>query len=304
MVSTRKSAVPSPATALEQLQQARSLKILTIAETLAPKDLPQSSKKRNSAASVDSDQNGDTHPAALEADLLHYKVSGVVRIQWAILTCKQELFSKLRFSYVEQVTKEKFLRNITENPPRLVEATENHEKETEILALKASLKERKLEVADILKQLEDKGKELTARYEGLQLRTEQLESLPTEIEGLEASIEQLKQNQAPTSTNPELALPLPETLRLLTEREAELAALNAQILQLQTSLPNRARELEKLERELRPLETQKQGTVAAAKEARRRKEEGGGIGDELEERGRWLTAAEKMLRESLEVDGR
>jgi hypothetical protein len=304
MVSTRKSAVTSPATALEQLQQARSLKILTIAETLAPKDLPQSSKKRNSAASVDSDQNGDTHPAALEADLLHYKVSGVLCIRWAILTCKQELFSKLRFSYVEQVTKEKFLRNITENPPRLVEATENHEKETEILALKASLKERKLEVADILRQLEDKGKELTARYEGLQLRTQQLESLPTEIEGLEASIEQLKQNQAPTSTNPELALPLPETLRLLTEREAELAALNAQILQLQTSLPNRARELEKLERELRPLETQKQGTVAAAKEARRRKEEGGGIGDELEERGRWLTAAEKMLRETLEVNGR
>ena len=80
MVSTRKSAVPSPATALEQLQQAQSLKLLTIAETLAPKDLPQSSKKRNSAASVDSDQNGDTHPAALEADLLHYKVSGAVCI--------------------------------------------------------------------------------------------------------------------------------------------------------------------------------------------------------------------------------
>jgi chromosome segregation ATPase len=210
------------------------------------------------------------------------------------LTLGQELFSKLRFSYVEQVTKEKFLRNITENPPRLVEAAENHEKETEILALKASLKERKLEVAEILKQLEDKG---------LQLRTQQLESLPTEIEGLEASIEQLKQNQAPTSANPELALPLPETLRLLTEREAELAALNAQILQLQSSLPGRARELEKLERELRPLETQKQGTVAAAKEARRRKEAGGGIGDELEERGRWLTASEKILRETLEEDG-
>ena len=62
-------------------------------------------------------------------------------------------------------------------------------------------------------------------------------------------------------------------------------------------------DLEKLERELRPLETQKQGTVAAAKEARRRKEEGGGIGDELEERGRWLRASEKALREMLEVEG-
>jgi len=213
------------------------------------------------------------------------------------------LFSKLRFSYVEQVTKEKFLRSITENPPRLVDASENDEKEKEILGLKAGLKERKLEVAEILKQLEDKGKELAKRYEGLQLRTQQLESLPTEIAGLEASIEQLKKEETPVSRKPELALPLPETQRVLSEREAELAALKAHIASLQAAVPNRSREAEKLERELRPLETQKQGTVAAAKEAQRRKDEGGGIGDELEERGRWLRASEKALREMLDVEG-
>ncbi|KAF2823386.1 hypothetical protein CC86DRAFT_372353 [Ophiobolus disseminans] len=285
MAPKRKSGPPTPQSALEQLRQSQSLKLLAIAETLSPKDLPQSTKKRSSAASEDSEQNGDTHPAALEADLVHYK----------------ELFSKLRFSYVEQVTKEKFLRSITENPPRLVEAPENDEKEQEILALKASLKERKLEVAEILKQLEEKGTELSLRYEGLQLRTQQLEALPVEIEGLEASIAQLKQEQTPTSDNPELSLPLLETTQILSEREAELAALNAQIASLQATLPNRARELEKLERELKPLETQKNGTVAAAREARRRKEEGGGIGDELEERGRWLRASEKALKEMLEV---
>jgi chromosome segregation ATPase len=84
-------------------------------------------------------------------------------------------------------------------------------------------------VAEILKQLEEKGKELSLRYEGLQLRTQQLESLPVEIEGLEASIEQLKQEQTPASENPELSLPLPETNKILSEREAELEALNAQI---------------------------------------------------------------------------
>lgn len=194
------------------------------------------------------------------------------------------------------------MRSITENPPRLVDAHENEEKEKEILGLKAELKERKLEVADILQQLEEKGKELAMRYEGVQLRTQQLESLPTEISGLEASIEQLKHEQTPASANPELALPLPETQRVLSEREAELAALNVQIATLQATIPNRSRDLEKLERELRPLETQKQGTVAAAKEAQRRKEEGGGIGDELEERGRWLRASEKALKEMLEVD--
>lgn len=209
----------------------------------------------------------------------------------------------MRFSYVEQVTKEKFLRGITDNPPRLVESSENEQKEKEVLALKAGLKERKLEVAEILKQLEEKGRELALRYEGIQLRTQQLETLPTEIEGLEANIARLRQEQTPPSNNPELALPLPDTLELLRQREADLAALNAQLAKLQSSLPSRTRELEKLERELRPLETQKQGTVAAAKEARRRREEGGGIGDELEERGRWLRASEKALKEMLEVEG-
>ncbi|KAF2691537.1 hypothetical protein K458DRAFT_324961 [Lentithecium fluviatile CBS 122367] len=286
MAPRRKSQTPSPASVLGQLQNSKSLKILSIAETLSPKDLPQSAQKRSSAVSEDSEQNGDTHPAALAADLMHYK----------------ELFGKLRFSYVEQVTKEKFLRGITDNPPRLVEGAENENKEKEILALKASLKERKLEVAEILKQLEEKGRELALRYERVQLRTQQLESLPAEIEGLEAEIEKLKTEQAPPSNNPELALPLPETMKLLQAREADLTALNAQLAKLQSSLPNRTRELEKLERELKPLETQKQGTVAAAKEARRRKEEGGGIGDELEERGRWLRASEKALKDMLEVE--
>lgn len=105
-----------------------------------------------------------------------------------------------------------------------------------------------MEIAEILKQLEDKGKELALRYEGVQLRTQQLQSLPQEIEGLDATIARLKHEQTPVSDNPELALPLPETLKVLNEREAELAALNAQIATLQASIPNRTRELEKIER--------------------------------------------------------
>jgi hypothetical protein len=59
---------------LEKLQGLNTLKLLAIAETLSPKEVPKSAQKRNSAISEDSDQNGDTHPAALEADLMHYKV--------------------------------------------------------------------------------------------------------------------------------------------------------------------------------------------------------------------------------------
>jgi hypothetical protein len=79
MAPKRKSAAPTPDSALVQLRQSQSLKLLSIAETLSPKDLPQSAKKRSSAASEDSEQNSDTHPAALEADLSHYRVCGESR---------------------------------------------------------------------------------------------------------------------------------------------------------------------------------------------------------------------------------
>lgn len=74
MAHQRDTQSPSATVALEQLQQSQSLKLLSIAETLAPKDHSQSAQKRSSAVSDDSEQNGDTHPAALQADLLHYKV--------------------------------------------------------------------------------------------------------------------------------------------------------------------------------------------------------------------------------------
>jgi hypothetical protein len=86
MAPKRKSAPPTPASALEQLQKSQSLKLLAIAETLSPKDLPQSAKKRSSAVSEDSEEHSDTHPAALEADLVHYKVGANVLMTFTIGT--------------------------------------------------------------------------------------------------------------------------------------------------------------------------------------------------------------------------
>jgi hypothetical protein len=73
-MAPRKAQTLTPASALEQLKRSESLKLVSIAETLAPKNLPPSAQKRSSAVSDDSEQNGDTHPAALAADLMHYKV--------------------------------------------------------------------------------------------------------------------------------------------------------------------------------------------------------------------------------------
>jgi len=103
--------------------------------------------------------------------------------------------------------------------------------------------------------------------------------------------------------NPNLGLPLEKTWALVEEREKERADLDRQLEQLRAALPRRSRELESLEAELQPLELKRLGSTAAAREARRRREEAlGGIGDDLEERGRWWRGVESGLKAMLDVE--
>lgn len=134
------------------------------------------------------------------------------------------------------------------------------------------------------------------------MQTTQLQELPGKIEVLNLSIEELKAAQQPGS-NPTLNLPLEKTLALVEERERERAELYRQLEQLQAMLPRKTRELERLNAELQPLEVKRLGSTASAREAKRRKEEAlGGVGDDLEERGRWWRGVESGLKGMLGVE--
>lgn len=73
------------------------------------------------------------------------------------------MFSKLRFSYLEQVTKEKFLRAIVGDPPLIVEHQENIELESQLAEVKSVLKAQKEHVAQMVKELDERGRELSRR---------------------------------------------------------------------------------------------------------------------------------------------
>lgn len=139
--------------------QTGELSILRLADPIAGIS-GSDAQNRKSDASVDGIDNPS--PASLNDDLFHYKVSRVVRedtgTDWA-----QELFSKLRFSYVEQVTKEKFLRAIVGEPPQIVEHQENVELEQELAGEKAELKAQKVAVAEMLQLLEAKSRQVADR---------------------------------------------------------------------------------------------------------------------------------------------
>ncbi|KAH8159789.1 hypothetical protein CIB48_g8453 [Xylaria polymorpha] len=228
-----------------------------------------------------------TTPASLEADLTHYR----------------ELFAKLRFSYVEQVTKEKFIRAIVGDPPLIVSPQENVDLEKQNLKAKATLKALKTEVADVVIELEKTAKDLSRKYEKVKTETARLEELPEKLAELEGAVVQLRTAQASElDSNPEFNLPLAKTLDLVAAKKRQRDELDRQLEQLQSQVPRKKKELERLHAELQPLETKRQNSMAAAKEARRRKEAAlGGVEDDLEERGRWYRAAETGLKQMLEI---
>ncbi|KAE8150492.1 hypothetical protein BDV25DRAFT_111094 [Aspergillus avenaceus] len=274
-----------PAETLKQLQELDEnsnlkshLAIVRISDPIFAPDAEASSQalsKRNSDASTIDNPT----PASLEADLTHYK----------------ELFSKLRFSYVEQVTKEKFLRAIVGDPPLVVGHNENVELETQLAEVKAELKARKEEVRTMIEEMEKTGRDLAARYQNVELQMTQLSTLPESIENFESTVAALRaKHESDADASSSQNLPLPATLSLIAERENELAALNRQLAAVQNALPRKTREAEGMERELGVLERRKTEAVSQAREAQRKKQEG--ESDGLEEVGRWYRSAEGTLK--------
>lgn len=199
------------------------------------------------------------------------------------------------------MTKEKFLRAIVGDPPLIVGHNDNVELETQLALVKAELKERKNEVANLIEEMGRMGRDLAKRHKAVQLQTTQLTELPLSITELERTIAELRASSAHASQSAESGeipssqtLPLHDTLQLLAEREAELAGLHRQLSSIAPALPRKAREAEAVERELILLEKKRNEVVAQAKEAQRRKREG--ANDGLEETGRWYKGVEQGLR--------
>lgn len=279
--STSKDALKT----LKRLQGKNEISIIKLSEPITS-FTPQEPRQRNSDAS-NSSLEGPT-PSSLDADLAHYT----------------ELFSKLRFSYVEQVTKEKFIRAIVGDPPLIVTMKENLKLEKENIESKAQLKNLKAEVAAMVEELEKKGRELSWKYETVVLETTQLEELPEKLKGLQSHIDDLKVAQDVSGTDPNLNLPLAKTRSLVAKRKAEQQELSRELEALQSKVPRKRREAERLQSELGPLEAKRQSSNSAAKEATRRKEAAlGGVADDLEQRARWWRASEGLLKQVLDIQG-
>ncbi|KAL8839051.1 MAG: hypothetical protein Q9170_001887 [Blastenia crenularia] len=283
---------PSYAKTLSALQslQSQPLSIIRLSEpisTLTTSDNNPNARTSDISTSTLSASEPNPTPSSLAADLSHYR----------------DLFSKLRFSYLEQVTKEKFLRAIVGDPPLIVDNAENVELEKQLAEVKVVLKMQKEDVARLIAELERRGRELVGRYEGVEVQREVLGRLPREIEGLEESIGELRErNGGLLDGIVGDGMGVEGIARLMGDREREIEEAERLVEELQDKVPRKERELGMLQEELRVLAKEKEKAVEGAREAVKSRKVGGEVGNEMEVRGRWLKGCEEGLRGLLGVE--
>jgi predicted RNase H-like nuclease (RuvC/YqgF family) len=237
-------------------------------------------------------------PSSLAADLQHYR----------------ELFAKLRFSYLEQVTKEKYLRSIVGDPPVLVSPGENAALESTLATMKSELKAKKTETDALVVELEGVARTLAARFEFVQEGTWELETLPGEVVELRGQVELLRSEVAARqkelgrededggeggAVDARYAMGVEATRAALEEQSRANAEIDREIQELERRLPGKVAECERVERELEETERRREEVTRLAREVKRIREEGGR--DLVGERGRWYTAQEAVLRGLLQV---
>jgi len=293
--------------ALREHQSTQPLSILTLAEPILS-STPQNHsdnaethdqfRPSDASSTTHNSSELDSHltPSSLAADLTHYK----------------DLFSKLRFSYLEQVTKEKYLRSIVGDPPLVVTHDDNLALEETLVGMKAEVKRRKQEVEQLVSEMESRAREVAARYQSVSEGVRVLETVPREVQALKAEIDELKRmirekkggddaRESNGSGDVRMNLSLEETAEALEEQRARNREIDEQIEALQRQLPAKTREFEKVDAQLVELEKKRNEATRLARDVRRRKEEGGR--DELEELGKWYRGSDIVLRGLLGVEG-
>lgn len=224
-----------------------------------------------------------TYPAALVAELAQFK----------------ELFSKLRFSYLEQVTKERFLRSITADPPRVIETEENNELEKNIQEQKSALQKKKKELEDILVELNEKSKQLGPAYEEFTSGVTKLRTLPLQTKEMQEMISEFYRSAS--DGRPEMNLPLLDTLNCIDSIESESKALEHELHNAESLMVGKNHRLENLNRDISINQRNKEGMEDIANEAVRRREGVRAAGKaDRENIGQWYKSSHEILSKMLD----
>lgn len=200
------------------------------------------------------------------------------------------------------------MRSLVADPPTNTDASANTELEASLADLKASLQTQKAEVSEILKILESQARSLAQRHAALDEQTAQLAEVPQAVAELRSEIARMREEQGlggePGDGRTEMGLGLEATVELVEEREDKLSRLDERLEGLMEQRAAKETELMRLREEVEKAESARDQATKSAGEARRRRADGkGGLGDEVEERGRYLRGVASTMKSLLEVEG-
>ncbi|KAJ1969407.1 hypothetical protein IWQ62_000641 [Dispira parvispora] len=209
-------------------------------------ELEKTYVKRLQATDTDSYQ-GQLSVAAIDQDIVYYK----------------ERFSKLKFNYLEQATKERFIHDLMQEPPLVVQQEDNHELEAHNAQHKQQLKKRKHEAGVRREQIEYLVETVANDYEHLKQELGQASGLVQTVTTLEQELRELE-NQG---EDHEQKLTIQESQTKLQDQLQKLAVTNADIERAAADLAQQDKEMAELEEEVRRLEKTKMTQDTLATEA-------------------------------------
>ncbi|KAK9333164.1 hypothetical protein V1520DRAFT_181847 [Lipomyces starkeyi] len=191
-----------------------------------------------------------SNPAAIEVELKDFK----------------ELFSKLKVTYLEQETKETFLRAILDDDEEKASDEASERKDLGVwrvgqldldeatqrnLGLKQLLVDKKKALQNASNEIAALVEEVCDKYEILKTDVTEAEEMLHEIESMQAELRELEKNEEDGDKGVHQTLSLKETLSLYGNFKAQESELDDDIHELtEVIIPEKKQELEKLSAEL------------------------------------------------------
>ncbi|KAF5095228.1 hypothetical protein D0Z00_003229 [Geotrichum galactomycetum] len=315
--SATKAALSTASTGPELLydteyQALEQLKTTLISMETAPEDfrknvaLIQSNPKENT---LTEDDTTELDPTTM-ADADPTQIDGAI-------THQHEQFKNLKLAYLEQETKEKFVRAVVWDPPLVVEASDMTEVETSNRAKKQQLRALKTACAEMEEETVVRARDVVAEHASLQHDAAEVMDLIMELRAMEREVAELetkrqqKQRELEsdiddgTLTDLELTLPYEEMRQLVetyTQQARELETMTR--VPLAAKAEAKARELQSLTRGVTDLRQQRARAETAAQEsaAARERELARGLG-EKEAVAQWHRNMLAVLEHTLGISG-
>ncbi|KAJ3416516.1 Tetratricopeptide repeat protein 16 [Chytridiales sp. JEL 0842] len=182
----------------------------------------------------------------------------------AELRFHKELFSKLKFNFLEQTTKETFLKRVLAVPVQWPRSEEIREAEAKNESLKENLKAYKAETESAKEELESLVEAVCERYESLMELTKEAESVLQSLSEKQEELERLQQLVKPDmKTTSELQA-------IVDEQNSELERLQSELENLNSQIAEKKAKTAEMEENVKDLQTQKSEVEFSVAEAEMR----------------------------------